>query len=51
VYGSVAILYTTYVFETEGPEGRKTTTGRGTETFVRREGRWVNTGWQVDDAG
>jgi hypothetical protein len=27
------------------------TTGRGTEVFVRRHGRWVHTGWHLDAVG
>ena len=49
LYGDVAILYTTYVFEVESPDGkRETSAGRGTEIFVRRNGRWVNPGWHLD---
>jgi ketosteroid isomerase-like protein len=49
VYGDTAILYTTYLFETEGRDGkRETSSGRGTEIFVRRDGGWVNSGWHLD---
>jgi ketosteroid isomerase-like protein len=49
LYGDVAILYTTYVFETEARDGkRESSAGRGTEIFVRRNGRWVNPGWHLD---
>jgi hypothetical protein len=55
LFGDVAILYTTYLFETEsGGEPRQrrgersVTAGRGTEIFVRRGGRWVNSGWHTD---
>ena len=49
VFGPVAILYTTYLFETESAEGERTTTsGRGTEIFVKRDGRLVNPGWHLD---
>ncbi len=48
-FGPVAIIYTTYLFETESAEGERTTTsGRGTEIFVKRDGRWVNPGWHLD---
>jgi hypothetical protein len=48
VYGTTAILYTTYLFELEGTRGqRRISTGRGTEVFVRRDGGWVNTGWHL----
>lgn len=47
-YGDVAILFTTYLFEIEKAGERTTTSGRGTEVFVRRDGRWVNSGWHLD---
>jgi Domain of unknown function (DUF4440) len=50
VFGDVAILYYTYVFET-GIGGKSTgvDAGRGTEVFVRRNGRWVDVGWHLDN--
>ncbi len=48
LYGDVAILYTTYLFEVENQGERQTSSGRGTEIFVRRDGRWVNSGWHLD---
>jgi hypothetical protein len=48
LYGDVAILYTTYVFEVESEGERQTSAGRGTEIFVRRQGRWANSGWHLD---
>jgi uncharacterized protein (TIGR02246 family) len=48
-YGRTAVLYTTYVFETESPGGQRTTsTGRATEFFVYRNGKWLNPGWHMD---
>jgi ketosteroid isomerase-like protein len=47
-YGDVAILYTTYRLEVEQGGQRRTESGRGTEIFVYREGRWVNPGWHLD---
>lgn len=46
-YGNTAILYTTY--EMDLLAGGKSTTERGaaTEVFVRRDGEWINTGWQL----
>jgi hypothetical protein len=46
-YGNTAILYTTYEMELHA--GGKPTTERGaaTEVFVRRDGKWINTGWQL----
>ena len=50
VYGATAILYTTY--ELDLLAGGKTTTQRGaaTEVFVQRDGKWINTGWQLAHA-
>ena len=49
VFGDTAILYYTYIFET-GSNGRSATdAGRGTEVFVRRNGRWVDVGWHLDN--
>lgn len=48
VYGDTAVLYTTYLFELENAQGKRSTqAGRGTEIFVRRRGAWVNTGWHL----
>ena len=48
VYGNVAIIYTTYLYELENPQGqRQTSTGKATEIFVRRKGTWVNPGWHM----
>ncbi|HEX5966488.1 MAG TPA: nuclear transport factor 2 family protein [Pyrinomonadaceae bacterium] len=48
-YGNTVLIYTTYVFETEKDGKRHTTTGRGTEMFVRRGEELVNVGWHLDD--
>jgi hypothetical protein len=50
-YGNMAILYTTY--EMDLVNGGQTSSQRGvaTEVFVRRDGRWINTGWQLAPAG
>lgn len=48
VYGNTAIIYTTYLYELENAQGeRRVSTGRATEIFVRRNGAWVNPGWQM----
>ena len=46
-YGATAIIYTSY--ELDVLEGGRTRTERGkaTEVFVRRAGKWLNTGWQL----
>ena len=48
VYGDTIILYTTYVYETEVNGKRTTSSGRGTEMFVRRGDDLVNVGWHLD---
>lgn len=50
VFGDVAILYYTYVFSTGIPgKPAGVDAGRGTEVFVRRDGRWVDVGWHLDN--
>jgi hypothetical protein len=46
-YGNTVILYTSY--EMEMLSGGQTRTERGvaTEVFVRQDGRWLNTAWQL----
>jgi len=48
-YGNTVLIYTTYVIETEKDGKRHTTSGRGTEMFVRRGDELVNVGWHLDD--
>lgn len=49
MYGFTAIIYTTYVLETESASGEKqASSGRATEVFVFRDGKWVNPGWHMD---
>jgi len=48
-YGDVVILYSTFrlvLIDSAGTS--QETTGRGTEVFVRRTGRWIHTGWHLD---
>ena len=47
-FGHVAILYSLYVYETETAGKRSVTSGRGTEIFVLRNGKWTNPGWHMD---
>ena len=49
-YGSTAVIYSTYSYETEVNGQRHTSAGRVTEVFVRRNGQWVNPGWHMDSA-
>jgi ketosteroid isomerase-like protein len=48
VYGNTAILYTTYHYALENNGTRSEHSGRATEMFVFRNGKWVNTGWHLD---
>ena len=47
-FGDVAIIWTSYLVETEEHGKRTLSTGRATEIFVRRDGEWVNPGWHTD---
>jgi hypothetical protein len=46
-YGATAILYTSYVFETQTKGKVASQRGTAVEIFVRREEGWVNSGWQL----
>ena len=48
VYGSTAIIYSTYLYEVERNGQRTPNSGRVMEVFVRRNGQWVNPGWHMD---
>jgi len=48
VYGSTAIVYSTYRFDLEQDGKRTPSEGRVTEVFVNRNGQWVNPGWHMD---
>jgi ketosteroid isomerase-like protein len=48
LYGNIAIVYTTYLVETESGGQRNTRTGRATEMFVLRGNDLVNVGWHMD---
>ncbi len=50
LFAETAILYYSYIFET-GVEGKESwiDTGRGTEMFVRHDGRWIDVGWHLDN--
>lgn len=47
-FGNVAIVWSDYVVETESGGKPSVSSGRATEIFVWREGRWVNPGWHTD---
>lgn len=46
-YGATVILYTTYEMDLLIDGKPSTMRGAATEVFVRRNGRWINTGWQL----
>ena len=46
-YGATVILYTTYELDLTARDRVSTQRGTATEVFVRQNGRWVNTGWQL----
>jgi len=46
-YGDTVILYTTYEMDLLVDGKTRTERGAATEVFVRQNGRWVNTGWQL----
>ena len=50
-YGNTAILYTTYEMDLQVGGKPSTERGAATEVFVRRDGAWINTGWQLASAG
>jgi len=47
-YGEVAIIWSSYLAETETQGKRSIDAGRITEIFVRRDGHWTNPGWHTD---
>jgi len=49
LFGDTAILYYTYIFKTGNDKLSGTEAGRGTEVFVRRDGRWIDVGWHLDN--
>ena len=48
LFGNTAILYYTYVMEQRLGDQAAVDTGRGTEIFVRRDGKWIDVGWHLD---
>lgn len=47
-YGDAAMLYTRYLYEIKVKNKRSIASGRVTEFFVRRAGKWLNPGWHTD---
>jgi hypothetical protein len=48
-FGDVAVTYSQYLYEIEQNGKRSTTSGRVTEIFVLRNGKWTNPGWHTDE--
>jgi hypothetical protein len=46
-YGATAILYTSYLFETETKGKKALERGKAIEIFVRQQNGWINSGWQL----
>ena len=47
-YGNTVIFYTSYELDVQQPNGSvQTEKGKATEVFVRRDGQWLNTAWQL----
>jgi ketosteroid isomerase-like protein len=46
-FGDVAVTWSTFRLETDVNGKRATDTGRATEIFILRSGRWVNPGWHT----
>ena len=48
-FGDVAIVWSVYVLETDTNGKRSKSSGRASEIFVLRNGRWTNPGWHTDN--
>jgi hypothetical protein len=48
-FGDVAIVWSSYVVETEVDGKRSLGSSRVTEIFVRQHGQWTNPGWHTDE--
>jgi hypothetical protein len=48
-FGEVAIVWSSYVVETEVDGKRSLGSSRVTEIFVWQHGRWTNPGWHTDE--
>lgn len=48
MYGSTAVLYSTYTYELEVGGQHINRSGRVTEVFVLQDGQWINPGWHMD---
>ncbi|MFZ0867305.1 MAG: nuclear transport factor 2 family protein [Candidatus Sulfotelmatobacter sp.] len=48
-FGDVAVVWSSYIVETEVEGKRSSGSSRVTEIFVRQHGRWTNPGWHTDE--
>jgi len=48
-FGDVAIVWSSYILETELGGKRSSGSSRVTEIFVWQHGRWTNPGWHTDE--
>jgi ketosteroid isomerase-like protein len=48
-FGNVAIVWSSYVIETDIAGKRSSGSSRVTEIFVWQHGRWTNPGWHTDE--
>jgi len=48
VYGNTAVVYSNYTYELDAGGQHHRQSGRVTEIFVWRKGRWINPGWHMD---
>jgi hypothetical protein len=46
--GNVAVIWSQYLVETEEAGKKTVTSGRVSEIFIWRQGRWMNSGWHTD---
>ena len=49
VFGDVAVVRSVYRYETEMGGKRSVSSGRATEVFVRRDRKWLNPFWHLQD--
>jgi ketosteroid isomerase-like protein len=47
-FGDVVVMFSHYALEMDKAGQRSEHKGRATEVFVRHNGRWVHTSWQLD---
>ena len=47
-YGDVVVLYGRYAVKLMSGASEQSVSGRLTEVFVRRDGRWIHPGWHLD---